>query len=149
VTRALDDADYERLLDFRVALRGFLRRSEQIAEARGLTPALHQLLLAIRGAGPSPGPSITTVAEALDVRHHTAVELAKRAERLGLVRRTRGARDHRQVHLTLSAEGVASLEAITREHLPMIAEVAARLSALVDDASAPAGGPPVPDPARR
>ncbi|HEY4277564.1 MAG TPA: MarR family winged helix-turn-helix transcriptional regulator [Conexibacter sp.] len=130
--RPLDDADYERLLAFRVALRGFLRHSERIADERGLTPAVHQLLLAIRGGGPSPGPTIAAVAATLDVRHHTAVALAKRAEQLGLLRRTRGAHDHREVHLSLSADGVASLDAITRQNLPVIAELAAHLSAVVD-----------------
>ena len=45
----LRDADYEDLLALRTGLRRFLRWSEQQAEAAGLTPAQHQLLLAVRG----------------------------------------------------------------------------------------------------
>jgi hypothetical protein len=43
------DEDYRRLLELRTGLRRFLRWSEQHAQAAGLTPAQHQLLLAIRG----------------------------------------------------------------------------------------------------
>ena len=43
------DEDYRRLLELRTGLRRFLRWSESQAEAAGLTPAQHQLLLAIRG----------------------------------------------------------------------------------------------------
>jgi DNA-binding MarR family transcriptional regulator len=127
----LTDEDYAELLAFRTELRRFLRGSEAAAQAAGLTPALHQLLLAIRGAG-SGDPTISTVAEALQVRHHTAVELVQRAERDGLVRRRRDADDQRQVRLHLTARGKRQLEALTREHLPMIRALAQRLSGVVD-----------------
>lgn len=123
----LGDADYARLLAFRIELRRFLRHSEEVARAAGLTPALHQLLLAIRGHGQPPGPTVGAVAAALDVRHHTAVELAQRAEQLGLVARARDAQDHRVVHLALTPEGTARLEALSGGHLPAIGELAARL----------------------
>jgi len=129
--RPLADADYERLLAFRVELRAFLRHSEEVAHAAGLTPALHQLLLAIRGAGAPPGPTIGQVAAALGVRHHTAVELAQRAEQLGLVRRARDAHDHRQVRLRLTARGVRRLERLSRLHLPALGQLAARLADVV------------------
>ena len=57
-----------------------MRWSEEAARTAGLTPALHQLLLAVRGARKPEGPTIGAVADALLVRHHTAVELAQRAE---------------------------------------------------------------------
>lgn len=126
--RHLQDADYARLLAFRVELRAFLRHSEELARDAGMTPALHQLLLAVRGHGEQPGPTIGDAAAALDVRHHTAVELAQRAERAGLVRRARDAADHRQVRLTLTDDGRARLEELSREHLPAIARLAERLT---------------------
>lgn len=46
----LTDAEYRSLADFRFALRRFLAFSEDAARAQGLTPAQHQLLLAVRGA---------------------------------------------------------------------------------------------------
>jgi DNA-binding MarR family transcriptional regulator len=127
----LTDDDYAELLAFRTELRRFLRHSEEAAQAAGLTPALHQLLLAIRGAGRQE-PTISTVAEALQVRHHTAVELVQRAERDGLVRRRRDAEDQRQVRLRLTARGRRQLEQLTRAHLPLIRALAQRLNA-VDD----------------
>ena len=45
----LEDADYQRLLRLRANLRQYLHRSEQHAQAAGLTPAHHQFLLAVRG----------------------------------------------------------------------------------------------------
>src|SRR2546421_5488588 len=54
----LDDADYERLLEFRSGLRRFLRWSEEQSTDIGVTPAHHQLLLAIRGHREAPGPTI-------------------------------------------------------------------------------------------
>ena len=139
--RRLVDADYERLLAFRIELRRFLRHSEAVAHDAGLTPSLHQLLLAIRGAGATsdPGPTIGEAAAALDVRHHTAVELAQRAEQLGLAQRTRDERDHRQVRLALTADGARALERLTRANLPALGELAARLARVVADEAD--GGP--------
>ena len=119
--RSLTDADYRRLLAFRVELRRFIRHSETVATETGLTPALHQLLLAIRGSTTAGGSNIATIAETLSVRHHTAVELAQRAEQLGLITRTRDEHDHRQLHLQLTNTGAASLETLSRSHLPAIA----------------------------
>jgi len=56
----LDQRDYERLLAFRTGLRRFLYWSGQQAEAAGITPAQHQLLLAVRG---HPGPDGPTIGE--------------------------------------------------------------------------------------
>src|SRR3954463_10061356 len=50
----LTDDDYAELLRFRDALRHFLHWSEQQARSVGLTPAHHQLLLAVRGHGHDP-----------------------------------------------------------------------------------------------
>jgi DNA-binding MarR family transcriptional regulator len=131
--RPLREADYERLLAFRIELRRFMRHSEAVAREAGLTPALHQLLLAIRGAGSAPGPTIREVATALDVRHNTAVELTQRAEQLELVRRTRDEHDHRQVHLQLTPTGRDRLEQLSRSHLPAIAQLASQLAAVMAD----------------
>ena len=52
------DEEYTKLLAFRTGLRQFLRWSEDQAATVGLTPAQHQLLLAIRGHPDSRGPSV-------------------------------------------------------------------------------------------
>lgn len=125
--RALAAADYQRLLAFRTELRSFMRWSEQTAHEAGLTPSLHQLLLVVRGYPASPGPTIGQAAGELHVRHHSAVELAQRAEDAGLLRRRRDPRDHRQMHLQLTARGGAQLEQLTRLHLPRIQALARTL----------------------
>jgi DNA-binding MarR family transcriptional regulator len=125
--RQLRDEDYQRLLMFRSELRDFMRWSEQAAHQAGLTPALHQLLLVIRGHDSSHGPTIGQAAEMLHIRHHSTVELAQRAEENGLLMRCRDPIDHRQVHLQLTQHGRSQLETLTRQHLPRIRALAAAL----------------------
>jgi DNA-binding MarR family transcriptional regulator len=116
----LEDRDYQDLLVFRNELRQFLRWSENRARDAGLTPALHQLLLVLRGDPTTNGPTITDLADALQMRHHSAVELVKRAEAAGLISRQRDDSDHRRVHLHLTNRGRRQLELLTREHLPRV-----------------------------
>jgi DNA-binding MarR family transcriptional regulator len=118
------DEDYQRLLAFRSELREFMRWSEQAAHDAGLTPSLHQLLLVIRGHPATPGPTIGQAAQALGIRHHSAVELTQRAEGSRLIRRERDPVDERRVHLELSDPGRLQLEALTRAHLPRIKTLA-------------------------
>src|SRR5919198_3816810 len=81
------DEDYRHLLELRTGLRRFLRWSEEQAQAAGVSPAQHQLLLAIRGHPDPRGPTIGDVAEYLLLRHHSAVGLVNRAQAAGLVER--------------------------------------------------------------
>jgi DNA-binding MarR family transcriptional regulator len=136
-TRPLRDHDYQSLLVFRTELRGFLRWSEQAAHDAGLTPSLHQLLLVVRGYLAPNGPTIGQAAEELHIRHHSAVELAQRAESAGLLVRDRDAVDHRQVHLTLTDYGCTQLETLTREHLARIPALAEILQSLVQNTDSP------------
>jgi DNA-binding MarR family transcriptional regulator len=114
-SNSLSDADYAELLQFRDALRRFLHWSAAQAKAVGLTPAQHQLLLAIRGHGHAP--TIGDVAEHLMLRHHSAVELVDRAEQAGLVVRSDDPDDHRAVRLALSVEGEARLAELSAAHV--------------------------------
>jgi len=130
-SRALRDEDYQRLLVFRTELRDFLRWSEETAHEVGLTPSLHQLLLVVRGYLAPSGPTIGQAAEELHVRHHSAVELAQRAETAGLLTRIRDTSDHRIVCLRLTDHGRAQLESLTREHLARIQALAEILQLVV------------------
>jgi DNA-binding MarR family transcriptional regulator len=123
-SQSLQDSDYRRVLAFRNELRAFTRWSEEAARSAGLTPALHQLLLVVRGHISQQGPTISDAAHALHIRHHSAVELAQRAETAGLIERARDTTDHRQLHMKLTAAGQAQLEALTRQHLPRIQALA-------------------------
>jgi DNA-binding MarR family transcriptional regulator len=123
----LTDADYEDLLTLRTGLRRFLRWSEQQAEEAGLTPAQHQLLLAIRGHSDPRGPTIGEVADYLLLRHHSAVGLIDRADAAGLVERVRDPEDHRLVRLKLTAIGTKRLEALSAQHLDELQRLARKL----------------------
>jgi DNA-binding MarR family transcriptional regulator len=126
------DADYETLLQLRTGLRRFLRWSERQAEAAGLTPAQHQLLLAIMGHPDPQGPSIGDVAAYLLLRHHSAVGLVDRAESSGLVVRRQDAANHSMVRLQLTPKGSQQLEALSELHLEELAHLAPAMHALWD-----------------
>jgi DNA-binding MarR family transcriptional regulator len=123
----LTNADYEDLLALRTGLRRFLRWTEQQAEEAGLTPAQHQLLLAIRGHSDPSGPTIGEVADYLLLRHHSAVGLIDRADAAGLVERVRDPEDHRLVRLQLTATGTKRLEALSAHDLEELQRMARKL----------------------
>src|SRR5919205_1305408 len=100
----LADGEYRALARFRYALRKFLRFSEEEARRAGLTPAQHQLLLVIRGF-PDGAPSVSDLAERLQQRHHSVVELVDRAEAAGLVWREEDHSDRRRHLVRLTAAG--------------------------------------------
>lgn len=125
-------AVYAKLLALRTGLRRFERWSEQQARAAGLTPAQHQLLLAIRGHSDSAGPTIGDVADHLLLKHHSVVGLVDRAEAAELVVRTRDEDDHRVVRLTLTSSGAQRLEALSRLHVEELRRLASQLSEIGD-----------------
>jgi len=122
------DEDYERLLAFRDGLRTFIHWSQDQARAVGLTPAQHQLLLAIRGNATEP--SIRKVAEHLHLRHHSVVELVDRAAAAGLVTRTGDPDDQRVVRLHLTATGERKLAALASAHLEELSRLRTRFDSL-------------------
>jgi DNA-binding MarR family transcriptional regulator len=123
----LSDRDYQRLLAFRTTLRRFLRWSETQAEAAGVTPAQHQLLLAIRGHVGGQEPTVGEVADSLLLRHHSAVELIDRAEAAKLVRRAADGEDGRIVRLRLTAAGKRVLARLAAVHLEELRRLAPRI----------------------
>ena len=112
----LTERDYRTLTAFRHSLRVFLRFSEDAARAVGLTPAQHQLLLAVRGHGGEGAPAIGDVAELLQLRHHSAVELVDRAVAAGLVERRDDPADARRHLLVLTPDGDAKLAELSWLH---------------------------------
>lgn len=130
VSREIGDADYHRLLQFRTGLRRFLHWSAQQAESEGLTPAQHQLLLAVRGHDDSRGPTIGDVADYLYLRHHSAVGLVDRAENVGVVTRIEDQDDRRVVRLRLTEKGSGILVALSKAHLEELKRLAPEMRAL-------------------
>jgi DNA-binding MarR family transcriptional regulator len=126
----LDQRQYEQLLSFRTGLRRFLRWSAEQARAAGLTPAQHQLLLAIRGHPDPAGPTIGEVAQSLLLRHHSTVELVDRAQTAGLVERLADPADSRVVRLGLTPLGTNRLETLTALHLEELARLEPQLQGL-------------------
>jgi len=141
----LTDQEYHKLLEFRTGLRRFLRWSEGEAARAGLSPAQHQLLLAIRGrsaqsaqgvpgeaegAGGPRGPRIGELAEELVLRHHSVVELVDRAEAAGLVQREGDPTDHRYVRVILTGLGARRLEQLATSHLEELRRLAPRFQRL-------------------
>lgn len=122
-TRTVQDEDYRRLLEFRTGLRRFVRWSEEQARSVGLSPAQHQLMLAVRGHPDDRGPTIGDVADYLLLRHHSAVELVDRAETAGLVRRRPDRDDERIVRLRLTARGADKLRRLTAVTLEELARL--------------------------
>ncbi|MEY2569862.1 MAG: hypothetical protein QOE63_212 [Acidimicrobiaceae bacterium] len=114
--QTLGDRDYEALARFRHGLRVFLRFSEEAARGAGMTPNQHQLLLAIRGFAGEGRPTIGDMAEALQLQHHSVVELVDRAVEAGLVRRHVDRVDRRRQRLELTAAGRRKLAALTTVH---------------------------------
>jgi DNA-binding MarR family transcriptional regulator len=90
----------------REALRAFLRESELIAQANGLTPQRHLLLLMIKGAPDgSERSTVTQLAARLRLAQTTVTDLVSRAEQAGLIVREQSAADARVAILRLSDEG--------------------------------------------
>lgn len=119
----LSDAEFQQLLALRTGLRRFLRWSEAQARMAGLTPAQHQLLLAVRGHSQREGPTIGELADYLILRHHSASELVDRAEAAGLVRRNADAANASVVRVTLTALGNRKLGDLTATHLQELAQL--------------------------
>src|SRR4051794_23873060 len=102
----LEKANVIEVAEFREALRRFLRQSERVARASGLTPQRYLLLLQIKGAANGTEQStVTELAESLQLAQSTVTELVSRAEEAGLVAREQSQSDARVAHLRLTAEG--------------------------------------------
>jgi DNA-binding MarR family transcriptional regulator len=132
-TVELAQQDFEKLLEFRVALRRFQRWSEDQAQAAGLTHVQHQLLVAIKGHPGARPPAIGDLAGYLLLRSHSAVELVDRAQAAGLVQRAPDSDDGRVVRVRLTSEGDRILRQLTRAHLHHLHDLATVLDQLVSE----------------
>ncbi|HJP75485.1 MAG TPA: MarR family winged helix-turn-helix transcriptional regulator [Pseudonocardiaceae bacterium] len=128
----LSQNDYTNLLEFRAALRRFDRWSEAQARQAGLTPAQHQLLLAVKGHRDRRGPTIREVAEYLGVQHHSVVGLADRAVDAGLVARARDAVDARLVRLVLTPLGEQRISQLSELHVAELVRLTPLLEHLAE-----------------
>jgi DNA-binding MarR family transcriptional regulator len=105
--------------------------SEEAAREVGLTPQQHQALLAIKGSGRREAMTIGELADALQVRHHSAVGLVNRLVDQALARRVPGADDRRQVLLALAPRGLELLEELAATHRHELRRVGPELRTLL------------------
>ena len=108
--------DYRVLAEFRYQIRRFLNFSEAAARKAGVEPHQHQALLALKGLPAFQIATVGVLAERLQIRHHSAVELADRLESKGLIQRSRGHADRREILLGLTLRGEKLLQELTLSH---------------------------------
>jgi DNA-binding MarR family transcriptional regulator len=113
---SLAKQDYELLADFRYQLRRFLRFSEEVTQARGITPLQYLLLLQVKGFPGREWATIAELAERLQAHHHGIVALASRCEKAGLVERRPGQTDKRCVEVHLKPKGEELLRQLALLH---------------------------------
>ncbi len=109
-------SDYQALAEFRYQIRRFLHFSEQVVKEAGLERVQYQLMLAIKGMPPGVRPRIRELANQMQIRHHSTVELVNRLEAGGYVHRTRAQEDRREVLLALTAKGERVLAELALHH---------------------------------
>jgi len=133
--RPLTEPEYLALGEFRYQVRRFLRNMEEAARLLGANPQQYQLVLAIKGLPRDMEPTISHLAERMQLNHNSMVELADRCEEHNLLRRTRSAIDRRQVTLSILPEGEALLRRLglaarqeLRESGPSLVEAILRLT---------------------
>ena len=125
----LTDGDYQQLAALRLELRRYLHWAEDRAAEAGLTPAQHQLLLAIRARGADTQPTVSELAEELMLRHHSAVGLIDRAQAGGLVERRADQSDQRVVRIALTNLGRRRLEDLASLHLAELGRLRGQIEA--------------------
>jgi DNA-binding MarR family transcriptional regulator len=113
----ITEEEYHALSQLRYLIRKFLQEGDATAREAGLEPQQYLLLLTIRGLDAGQEPSIRTLAERLALRHHSTVELVDRLEAHGLVKRTRGQEDRRQVLVSLQPRGEKLLEKVVAKRI--------------------------------
>jgi DNA-binding MarR family transcriptional regulator len=105
-TKLLTNPEYVALAEFRYRLRKYLRFMEEEARSAGQHPQQYQLILAIKGLPAPLVPTVSILAERMQLNHNSMVELADRCEKRGLIRRIReSANDRRQVTLMITPDG--------------------------------------------
>jgi DNA-binding MarR family transcriptional regulator len=108
--------DYQSLAELRYQIRRFLHFSEQAARKADVEPRQHQFLLALKGLPDNMRPTIGILADRLQIRPHSTVELVNRLSNAGLVKRRHDSDDGREVLLKLTSRGEAVLHELSLHH---------------------------------
>lgn len=135
MAQPISKAEYEKLASFRYALRQFLRFSETAAREAGITPRQHQALLAIAGHPGREQAMMSELAERLQLRHHTTVELIDRMAAQELVVREPGVEDRRYVYVSLTPQGHDVLARLSVAHREELKRIGPQLNLLLQELS--------------
>jgi DNA-binding MarR family transcriptional regulator len=114
--KPLTKQDFEALARFRFGIRRYLRFSEETVRRHGVTPQQYQLMLALKGFPNRDWAMVRELADRLQLRHHSVVELISRAQREGFVERTTDPDDARAVRVALTGEGERLLGRLSAMH---------------------------------
>ena len=109
--------DYWTLAELRYQIRRFLRTRELAARTAGIEPQQYLLLLQAKGLRGRQPVTLGTLAERLQLRHHSTVELVDRLARRGMVVRRTDERDRRNVLVDLRPAGEAVLKRLALHSL--------------------------------
>jgi DNA-binding MarR family transcriptional regulator len=112
----LTKADFEEISRLRYQLRKFLRFSEDLCRANGLTPLQYQFLIQVIGSEGRDWSTISEIAEKLQAKHHGVVALVDRCEKLDFVERRQGSADRRQVEIHLRPKGLEIVHRLAGLH---------------------------------
>lgn len=140
---SLTKQDFEALARFRFGIRRYLRFSEETVRSHGVTPQQYQLLLALKGFPDREWATIRELADRLQLRHHSVVELVNRAQAQELVERAPHPDDARAVRVLLTRDGeqvLTRLSALHRDELRRMDATLALPTWHDDPASAAAEG---------
>jgi DNA-binding MarR family transcriptional regulator len=116
IAEPLTKQDFEALARFRFGIRSYLRFSEETVRQHGVTPQQYQLLLALKGFPGRDWAVVRELADRLQLRHHSVVELVNRAQAQGLVHRTPDPDDARAVRVVLTDRGEHLLDRLSALH---------------------------------
>jgi DNA-binding MarR family transcriptional regulator len=114
--RTIGIGTYRALAELRYRIRRFLAFSEAAARAAGIEPQQHQLLLVLKALRPGEPRTIALVAERLQIRHNSAVDLVTRSVQRGVVERRAGQSDRREVALRITPTGQRLLRRLSLAH---------------------------------
>jgi DNA-binding MarR family transcriptional regulator len=111
--------NFRAMAELRYEIRRFLRFSENAARQAGIEPQQHQLLLAVKGLPDGAKPTVSVLAERMQLQHHSTVELIDR----GFLCRLRATDDRRQVLIKLTHDGEEFLQKLALHHLQELQSV--------------------------
>jgi len=110
------DEELHALSEFRCELRKFMRASEELCKAEGVTSMHYQVLLHTRTHRDRTWIHVGELADRLHSSPHGAAALVSRAEAAGLVARKVDPGNRRQVQVHATERGKRLLERLAAKH---------------------------------